>query len=127
MTPVLRIVLVAVSILTFAFMTRKIRNAKVRLEDSVFWYCFAVLLLLVSVFPGVFFVLAGLVGVSSPVNFVFLFFIFVLLVQVFNLSVRLSQSDTKIKELTQHLAIERFERHVGDGAVTDERPTDPHC
>ena len=50
----------------------------------------------------------------APVNFVFLFFIFVLLVQSFNLTMRISQADTKIRELTQQLAIEKFERYSND-------------
>ena len=50
----------------------------------------------------------------APVNFVFLFFIFVLLVQSFSLTMRISQADTKIRELTQQLAIEKFERYSND-------------
>ena len=50
----------------------------------------------------------------APVNFVFLFFIFILLIQSFNLTMRVSQADTKIRELTQQLAIEKFERRVND-------------
>ena len=50
----------------------------------------------------------------SPSNFVFLFFIFILLIVCFKLSVRLSQLDTKLRELTQQLAIEKYERHRND-------------
>ena len=44
----------------------------------------------------------------------FLLFIFILLILGFNLSVHLSQTDTKLKELTQQLAIEKFERYCND-------------
>lgn len=50
----------------------------------------------------------------APVNFVFLLFIFILLIQSFSLTMRVSQADTKIRELTQQLAIEKFERHIND-------------
>ncbi|MFR2917725.1 MAG: DUF2304 domain-containing protein, partial [Eggerthellaceae bacterium] len=53
-------------------------------------------------------------GTMSPANFVFLFFIFVLLIQSFSLTMRISQADTKIRELTQQLAIEKFERYNND-------------
>lgn len=114
MTLELRIVLVLASLLTLIFIAKKVRNSKVKLEDSIFWFCFAVLILLVSIFPEIFYVLSRITGTEAPVHFVFLFFIFVLLVQVFNLSMRVSQADTRIKELTQQLAIEKFERYQND-------------
>lgn len=114
MTLPLRITLFAASLLTFAYMTMKIRDSKMRLEDSLFWFCFSALLLLASIFPQVFFWLSNLVGTMSPSNFVFLFFIFILLIFCFRLSVRLSQLDTKLRELTQQLAIEKLERYQND-------------
>lgn len=114
MTLTFRIVLVLVSLFTLLFITRRVRSSKVRLEDSISWFLFAGVLLVLSVFPGVFDVLSDAVGVYSTTNFVFLFFIFVLLVLCFSLSMRLSQVDTKVKELTQLLAIEKFERHQND-------------
>lgn len=114
MTIELRIVLIVVSLLTFVFIAKSIRNSKVKLEDSIFWVCFAAVIFIISLFPQVFYWLSNLAGTYAPVNFVFLFFIFVLLVQSFNLSMRISQADTKIKELTQQLAIEKFERYQND-------------
>ena len=114
MTIELRIVLIGVSLLTLLFIAKKVRNSKVKLEDSIFWFCFAVVILLISIFPEVFYALSSFVGSDAPVHFVFLFFIFVLLIQIFQLSMRVSQSDTKIKELTQQLAIEKFERYRND-------------
>ena len=114
MTLTLRIVLFLVSLLTLTFVIKRVRNSKVRLEDSIVWFLFAGVLFLLSIFPGVFSLLADIAGVYSTTNFVFLFFIFVLLIICFNLSMRISQADTKIKELTQLLAIEKFERYSND-------------
>lgn len=114
MTLALRIILIVVSLLTLVFITRSVRNSKVKLEDAVLWFCFVGLLLVVSVFPGVFYWLASVTGVQTTSNFVFLFFIFILLVLCFRSSMRISQADTKIKELTQQLAIEKFERYCND-------------
>jgi len=111
---VLRIGLIVVSVLTLIFITRKVRNAQVKLEDSIFWFCVAGLLLILSIFPQVFFVISDFAGIISPANLVFLLFIFILLILGFNLSVHLSQTDTKLKELTQQLAIEKFERYCND-------------
>lgn len=114
MSIVLRAGLLIVSILTIIFITRKIRNAQVKLEDSLFWFCLAVLLLIFSIFPKIFYTLSSLAGVESPANLVFLFFIFILLILGFHLNVRVSQNDAKLKELTQQLAIEKFERYNND-------------
>lgn len=119
MTAALRVTLIIASLLLLVFVAKKVRSSKVKLEDSIFWFCFAVLLLVVSIFPQIFYVLSDAVGTMAPVNFVFLFFIFVLLVQSFNLTMRISQADTKIKELTQQLAIEKFERYNNDKQKND--------
>lgn len=114
MTIALRVALILVSLITLIFIARKIRDSKVKLEDSMFWICFAALIFVFSLFPQIFYALSDFVGTYSPANFVFLFFIFVLLIQSFHLSMRISQADTKIKELTQQLAIEKFERYQND-------------
>lgn len=114
MTLGLRVTLIVVSFLTLLYIARTVRKSKLRLEDSIFWFCFAVMLFLVSIFPNVFYVLSDIVGTMSVVNFVFLFFIFVLLLNCFSQSIRISQLDTKLRDLTQQLAIERFERYSND-------------
>lgn len=121
MSIALRVVLFVASLLTFVFVFRKVRSSKVRIEDSIFWFCFAALILLFSIFPQIFYALSNLAGTMAPVNFVFLFFIFVLLIQSFNLSMRISQADTRIKELTQQLAVEKFERYSADLARREGR------
>lgn len=124
MSLVLRIGLIVVSLLTLIFITRKVRNAQIRLEDSIFWFCVAGLLLVLSIFPQIFFVISNLAGIISPANLVFLLFIFVLLILGFNLSVHLSQTDAKLKELTQQLAVEKFERYCSDRSLQEEVDAD---
>ena len=124
MSVVLRVGLIVVSVLTLIFITRKVRNAQVRLEDSIFWFCVAGLLLILSIFPQIFFVVSDFAGIISPANLVFLVFIFILLILWFNLSVHLSQTDTKLKELTQQLAIEKFERYFNDHEKSSDNPRD---
>lgn len=121
MTIELRAALIVVSLLTLLFVAKRIHSSKVRLEDSIFWVCFAAIIFLLSIFPQVFYWLSDLIGTYAPVNFVFLFFIFILLVQSFHLSMRISQADTKIKELTQQLAVEKFERYQNDKANLSEK------
>ena len=113
----IRFILILVAVLTVFFITRKIRKSQVALEDSILWFVLAFAFLVVSIFPQIFDLLARLTGVFSTTNFVFMFFIAVLLVICFNLSVRNSQAETKIKELTQEIAIEKMERHEGKSTI----------
>lgn len=119
MTFTLRIALVLASFLVLCLVLRKIRNSQVRLEDAVFWLLFALALIVVSVFPQIFDFLASVAGVYSTTNFVFLFFIFVLLIKCLTMGIHISQLDTRVKELTQYLAIEKFERRMNDEGIVD--------
>ncbi len=106
MTTVLRVVLILMSVLVLVVMLRKIRQSKARIEDSMFWVFFALLLVLLSVFPQIATWLSDLVGTMSTSNFIFLLMIFLLLVKSFSMSMRVSQLETKLKELTQKIAID---------------------
>lgn len=53
MTLMLRIVLIAASVLTALTVMRQIRQAKMRIEDSIFWIGFLGLLTLFSLFPQI--------------------------------------------------------------------------
>ena len=95
MTTMLRVLLIVVSIFTMVMMVKKIRQAKVQIEDSIFWLLLSFLLVIFSLFPA---------------NFLFLFTIFLLLVKLFTMSLRISQLEAKLKELTQKLALDELER-----------------
>lgn len=110
----IRLLLIAFSIGTLVFVVTRVRNSRIRISDSVFWVCIAVFLLILSIFPQVVYFFTDLIGIASPVNLVFLLFIFILLIKSFSLSVRVSQMDSKVEELMQQLAVERFERHQND-------------
>ena len=106
MTTVLRVVLIIVSLLVFFVMMKKIRQAKVKIEDSMFWVLFALLLVVFSIFPGAADWLSDLVGTMSTANFIFMLMIFLLLIKNFAMSLRISQLETKVKELVQRIALD---------------------
>ena len=105
MTMMLRLVLIAGSLLTTAQIIRKIRQSKAQIEDSVFWVFVSAVLILFSIFPGAADLLSGLVGTYSTSNFIFLFIIFLLMVKVFSLTLRVSQLEAKQRELIQRIAL----------------------
>lgn len=106
MTNVLRIVLIVVSVLTTFMIMRKIQKSQMRIEDSIFWIGFSFMLILFSVFPQIVFIMSDLSGTQTPVNFIFTFIIFVLIVKLFAMTMRISQLETKLRDLVERLAIE---------------------
>ena len=51
MTPVFRIVLIVVSLLSTYYILKKIRQSKLQIEYAIFWIVFAGVLVIISVFP----------------------------------------------------------------------------
>lgn len=101
----LRIILFVVSFLVAVYVLRRIRKAKLKIEYSLFWIVFAFLLLVLSIFPKIAVFLAGLCGIQSPVNFIFLFMIFILLLHNFYLTFTVSHLENMIQNLTQEIAV----------------------
>ena len=116
MTMMLRVVLILVSAATMIMMIQKIRKAKLQIEDSIFWVLVSFMFVLFSLFPPVADFLAHMLGIYATVNFLFLFIIFLLLIRVFSMTIRMSQQETKLKELAQKLALYELEqREKGTG------------
>ena len=105
MTIWFQIVLIIVSLATVTFILRGIRKSQVQINDSLFWIFFSLVLLIFSVFPKLAEIIARALGIVSAVNFIFLFIIFLLLINQYQLTVRLSKLDTKFKNLVQTIAL----------------------
>lgn len=119
--PALRVILLIVAIGLVVFLLHSIKKSKMSIEDALFWMGFSFLILLMSIFPEIPSFLSDTIGFMSPVNFVFLFFIFVLIIRDFLSNRRISQLENRVKELTQQIALDRLDhyqrRHLDE---TDE-------
>lgn len=119
--PALRVILLIATIGLVVFLLHSIKKSKMSIEDALFWMGFSFLILLMSIFPEIPSFLSDTIGFMSPVNFVFLFFIFVLIIRDFLSNRRISQLENRVKELTQQIALDRLDhyqrRHLDE---TDE-------
>ena len=119
--PALRVILLIAAIGFVVFLLHSIKKSKMSIEDALFWMGFSFLILLMSIFPEIPSFLSDTIGFMSPVNFVFLFFIFVLIIRDFLSNRRISQLENRVKELTQQIALDRLDhyqrRHLDE---TDE-------
>jgi hypothetical protein len=110
MSTELRIFLIIVSVLALLYVVRKIRHSKMNISDSVFWIVFAVVMILLSIFPGIIEFLSWVLGIQSPQNLLFLLIIGLLVLKIFLMAIKLSQLQDKITLLAQKFAIEEFEK-----------------
>ncbi len=109
MTLTLRILLIVCSLVSFVLCVTKIKQAKLKVVNSVMWMIGSVLLIAVSIFSSPIEWLANKLGFMAPVNFVFLIMIGFLLVQTFIDNIRISSLNEKIKELDHYIALKEHE------------------
>ncbi len=105
MSTTLRILCVLGSAITFWIITRRIRKASVRIDDSIFWILFSLALLIVAIFPQIPYALSSLFGFQSPSNFVFLAVITILLMREFTNTLKISKLNARLDELIEEQAL----------------------
>ena len=120
MSLALRIVLIIAAVATAVFLLRSVKRSKMRIEDTIFWILITIVILIMAIFPGIVSALSGLLGFMAPVNCVFLFFIFILLLKCYTLSRHTSELEVKVKELTQKIAIDNLEHYERRNAPKPE-------
>ena len=102
---VLRICLILGAFVTAGYVLRRVRQARVQIEDTICWLALSAVLLLVALFPGIAYWVSDLLGFVSPINCVYLIIIFLLLARQFMLSIRVSQLDSRLRVLTERVAL----------------------
>lgn len=113
MTLTLRILLIVSSLISFLLCVKKIKQAKLKVENSVVWLLGSILLILMSIFSvGVEWVSVKL-GFEAPVNFVFVVIIAFLLIEVYLTNIKMTELNEKIKNLNHYIALEEFEEKGG--------------
>lgn len=114
--PIIRICLILGSIVTAGYILMRVRRSKVQIEDTIFWLLFSAVLLILAIFPGIAYWVSNLLGFISPINFVYLVIIFLLLAKQFFMSIKISQLDSRVRILTEQVALneEKVEREKLD-------------
>lgn len=106
MIPVtLQIVLFVASILGLMGIARMISRYKLDLKYALLWIFLGSIVVLISIFPEIVETISNLLEIETPVNGLFLVSIILILIILFNLTLALSMSHNKIKNLAQELGI----------------------
>ena len=105
MSNCLRIILIMVSVMTYFYIARKLKKSQLQVMDAFFWIVFSFVLMVIGIFPGIAIFLAKIVGIQSPVNFVYLVVIFLLILRSCMLTIRISWLEERVKNLVEEIAI----------------------
>ncbi|MFX3622875.1 MAG: DUF2304 domain-containing protein [Ectobacillus sp.] len=102
------LIIIGVLIGLFIFINL-VRREKLELKYVLTWFGVLIGILLVGAFPKIIDVISDILGIATPINALFfLGFIFVT-VLLFFLTVAMSRSSIRIKELTQMIALYQYE------------------
>lgn len=110
MSPVFQGLLIFGAVLMTYYIMKRIRQSKLQIEYAIFWIVFSGILLVFSIFPFLVAMLTRMIGMALPVNFIFLFFILILILKAFFQTIETSALENKVRNLTQRLAIEEKDR-----------------
>lgn len=105
MSITLRVILLIGSVISFILCVRRIKQAKLKVENSIIWMAGSFVLILMSIFSNAVGWLSNKLGFMAPVNFVFFMIMVFLLIQVFVDNIRLSELNEKIKNLNHYIAL----------------------
>ena len=108
MSITLRIILIVASMFSFILCVMKIKQAKLKIENSVIWMIGSILLIFMSIFSGAVNWISKKIGFMAPVNFVFLVVIAFLLIQEFINNIKISTLNEKIKDLNHYIALKEY-------------------
>ncbi len=112
----LRIALIIGAVALVLLVIGGVRKSRMRIEDSLFWIVLSLLVLVLSIFPYIGYWASDLLDFQSPISFIMLFFIAVLMAKCFSLARQVSQLENKMKELTQRVAVDRLDHYERSGA-----------
>ena len=109
MTLNLRVILIICSILSFILCVRKIKQAKLKVENSIIWMSGSIILILMSIFSKAVEWISQKLGFMAPVNVVFVTIIAFLLIEVYMLNLKITEVNEKVKNLNHYIALRENE------------------
>ena len=105
MSAALRVLLLIGALAVLMFVVKSIRKSRIQMKDALTWMLIALLIAVFGIFPNVPMWIAGVLGIDSAANMVFLIFIAILLMCIFSLALRVSMLEDKCTTLAGEIAI----------------------
>ena len=105
--PVQRIFLIICAVLLIAFVLRKIRKSQMQIEDSIFWFLFALSFVILALVPQIAFFVSSTLHFTSQSNMVFVYVIGILLIRELSATAKIAKLRNKVNTLTQEIALSK--------------------
>lgn len=105
----LQIFLFLSTVIMFIFMIKLIKKETLQLKYSLLWIIIGVMMIILSIFPCILEYISKVLGIVTPTNTLFLIGLIFELMIVFSLTVALSKSSERVKNLSQEIALIRKE------------------
>lgn len=112
----LQVILLIVLILAIGFIVSEISKKKIDFKFGIVWIVISLVLILFTIWNGLLIWLTHLVGIVTPINFLYLLAILLLVWIVYSMSKTIALLQEKIKRLSQELAILRKDSARGKKA-----------
>lgn len=105
MSITLRIIFIIASLFSCFLCVKRIKQSKLKVENSIVWMLGSIILILMSVFSNAVEWVSAKLGFMAPVNFVFSILIVFLLIQTFINNIKISILNEKLKDLNHYIAL----------------------
>ena len=105
----LQIVIGIIVTVLLLYVINMVRKKRVDMRYALGWMFLGVIILVLDIFPQVFFWIAKLAGIEVPSNMLFFIGFLLLVIVAYALTVAVSHLSLKVKKLTQELALLREE------------------
>ncbi len=108
----LRIILIVLLILFALFLIREVTKKKVDIRYALPWFLLVVALGVLAIFPEVLSFITALVGITLPINLLFLSGLLLALAIIYSLTNMVSKMNSEIRSLSQKVAL--LEKKIRD-------------
>ncbi len=98
-------VFIIIALIIIIFIAHSVKKSRLSIKESFWWMIGSILMLILSIFPGLVNWAAKIFGISYPPTILFVFCILFLIYMVFRNSKRIAVQQEKIVELSQQIAI----------------------
>ncbi len=98
-------IFILISILVMLFIILSVKKSTLSIKESFYWFVSTILMLILSIFPGIIDWLAKIIGVSYPPSLLFVLCIIFLVLMIFRCSKKIADQNEKIRYLIQEVSI----------------------
>lgn len=98
-------ILLSVSVFMLILVLCDVRKNRMHIKYAMVWICWAISMIVISIFPGIIYSVSHLLGIIVPSNTVFLIFIFLLYCLTYYVYLKLSRHNEDILNLNYQIAL----------------------